>query len=152
MTIGNFLGGRLADRGALRAIFISFGVLVVALLVVALTASTTPGLFVGLFGVGVGAACLSPAIQTRLMDVAGDSQTLAAAVNHSSLNLGNSLGAFLGGIVIAASWGYIAPTWIGLALCFPGILLAVLGGLITHGEAKHRLSAVDEIEITPVGG
>jgi DHA1 family inner membrane transport protein len=152
MTIGNFLGGRLADRGALRAVFISFALLVVALLFLGLTAANVPGLFVGLFGVGVAAASLSPAIQTRLMDVAGDSQTLAAAVNHSSLNLGNSVGAFLGGAVIAAGWGYIAPTWIGLALCLPGILLAVLGGLITHGEATHRHAADAEIEITPVGG
>ncbi len=157
MTIGNFLGGRLADSGALRAVFISFGMLVVALLVLALTASSTPGLFVGLFGVGVAAASLSPAIQTRLMDVAGDSQTLAAAVNHSSLNLGNSLGAVLGGAVIAAGWGYIAPTWIGLALCFPGILLAILGGLITRAApAPTAVSAggsgQDEIELTPTGG
>ncbi len=43
--------------------------------------------------------------QAALMDVGGDSQTLAAAANHSALNLGNSLGAVLGGTVIAASFG-----------------------------------------------
>ena len=87
------------------------------------------------------------------MEVAGESQTIAAAVNHSSLNLGNSFGAFLGGLVIAAGWGYLAPTWIGLALCAPGILLALLGGLVTRGEAKKRAHTAsdDEIEISPVG-
>jgi DHA1 family inner membrane transport protein len=165
MTIGNFLGGRLADRGALRAVFISFGLLVCALVLLGLTASTIPGLFVGLFSVGVAAAILSPAIQTRLMDVAGESQTLAAAVNHSSLNLGNSFGAFLGGLVIAAGWGYIAPTWIGLALCIPGILLALLGARFAQAEAISGLRAApaptavsavgsgeDEIAISPTGG
>jgi DHA1 family inner membrane transport protein len=142
MTIGNLLGGRLADAGALRAVFLNFGALAVALLLLALTASTTWGLLVGLFAVGAAASALSPAIQTRLMDVAGESQTLAAAANHSALNLGNSLGAFLGGAVIAAGWGYLSPTWLGLALCVPGVLLAVLGGLVTHGEAKRRRSAV----------
>lgn len=132
MTVGNLIGGRLADRGALRAVVILFGVLMAALLFLALTASSVPGLFAGLFAVGLASAAISPAIQTRLMDVAGDSQTLAAAANHSALNIGNSLGAFLGGAVIAAGWGYVAPTWLGLALCVPGVLLAVLGGLITR--------------------
>ena len=138
MTVGNFLGGRLADSGALRAVFILFGVLAASLLGLALTAPTVPGLFAGLFAVGLAASAISPAIQTRLMDVAGDSQTLAAAVNHSALNIGNSLGAFLGGAVIAAGWGYLAPTWVGLALCVPGVLAAVAGGLVTRGEARRR--------------
>jgi DHA1 family inner membrane transport protein len=141
MTVGNFLGGRLADRGALRAVFLCFGMLVVALLGLALTAPTIPGLFAGVFAVGLASSAISPAIQTRLMDVAGESQTLAAAVNHSALNLGNSLGAFVGGAVISAGWGYLAPTWVGLALCAPGILFAVLGGLVTRREANKRRPA-----------
>ena len=72
------------------------------------------------------------------MDVAGDSQTLAAAVNHSSLNLGNSLGAFLGGVVIAAGWGYVAPTWVGLALCLPGVAFALSGAALTWSERTSR--------------
>lgn len=136
MTIGNLLGGRLADAGALRAVFLTFAAMAAALLLLALTASTPGGLLIGLFAVGLAASALSPAIQTRLMDVAGDSQTLAAAANHSALNLGNSLGAFVGGAVIAAGWGYLAPTWLGLALCVPGVLLAVAGGLITRAEVR----------------
>jgi MFS transporter, DHA1 family, inner membrane transport protein len=151
MTVGNLVGGRLADRGALRAVFLSFGIFVIALLGLALTAPTIPGLFVGMFAVGFASAALSPAIQTRLMDVAGDSQTLAAAANHSALNIGNSLGAILGGAVIAAGFGYLAPTWVGLALCLPGILLAVFGGLLTHGEAKRRRSADDDELVAPAG-
>jgi DHA1 family inner membrane transport protein len=58
------------------------------------------------------------------MDVAGDSQTMAAAANHSSLNLGNSLGAFLGGVTIAAGFGYLAVAWTGLILCILGVLVA----------------------------
>jgi len=149
MTVGNVIGGRLADRGALRAVLLCFGMLVVALLGLALTASTIPGLFAGLVAVGLASSAISPAIQTRLMDVAGDSQTLAAAVNHSALNLGNSLGAFVGGAVIAAGWGYLAPTWAGLALCAPGILFAVLGGLASRGGSRRRRGS-DEL-VTPVG-
>ncbi|SEI83870.1 MFS transporter [Demequina mangrovi] len=132
MTAGNVVGGRMADAGAMPAVFRLFGAFAGALLLLALTASTVPGLLAGLFLVGATAAAISPAIQTRLMDVAGDSQTIAAAVNHSALNLGNSLGAFLGGAVIAAGWGYLAPTWVGLALCVPGVLAAVAGWAVTR--------------------
>ncbi|WP_430866719.1 MFS transporter [Demequina aurantiaca] len=132
MTSGNLVGGRLADSGAMRAVFILFGAFAIAMVLLIVLVHGVTGLLIGLFLVGAAAAALSPAIQTRLMDVAGESQTIAAAVNHSSLNLGNSLGAFLGGVVIAAGWGYLAPTWIGLALILPGAACALAGWAITR--------------------
>ncbi|NTV40598.1 MAG: MFS transporter [Demequinaceae bacterium] len=136
-TIGNVIGGRLADHGALRAVLWLFGALTVALLAVIVLSHTLPGLLVGLFLVGLAVSAISPAIQTRLMDVAGDAQTMAAAVNHASLNMGNSLGAFLGGAVIAAGWGYLAPTWVGLALVVPGVVFALAGWLVTRGHERQ---------------
>jgi DHA1 family inner membrane transport protein len=159
MTVGNFIGGRLADRGAMRAVFILFGVMAVSLTFLALTAWSVPGLFIGLFFVGAAASAISPAIQTRLMDVAGESQTIAAAVNHSALNLGNSLGAYLGGVVIAAGLGYVAPIWLGLLLCIPGVIFAVLGALVTRGArtpledgaVSGRVGSADPTAVTAVG-
>lgn len=147
MTAGNFIGGRLADKGATRAVLLLFGGFAVAMLVLILSVETVPGLLVGVFLVGGGAAALSPAIQTRLMDVAGDSQTIAAAVNHSSLNLGNSLGAFVGGVVIAAGWGYVAPAWLGLALCVPGVLCALAGWAITRDRASTPARGDDDVSV-----
>lgn len=138
MTIGNLVGGRLADGGALRAIFLLFAVLVASLLGLALAAGSPVGLFAGLFAVGFACAAISPGIQTRLMDVAGDSQTLAAAANHAALNIGNAIGAALGGLVIAAGWGFVAPTWVGLALCAPGIAFALLGAAATRELPLRR--------------
>ena len=126
MTIGNFVGGRAADHNVMATLFICFGVFALSLTGLALTAQTPVGLFVFLFLVGAAASALSPAIQTRLMDVAGDGQSLAAAINHSSLNIGNSLGAYLGGLTIAAGLGYLSPTWVGLLLCVPGVALALV--------------------------
>jgi len=136
MTTGNVIGGRLADRGAMKAIFQMFAAFAVSLVLLGIFARSAIGLLVGVLLVGMSAAALSPAIQTRLMDVAGDSQTMAAAVNHSSLNLGNSLGAFLGGAAIAAGLGYLAPTWIGLALIVPGVLFALAGWAVTRRQAR----------------
>lgn len=140
MTLGNFVGGRAADHHVMGTLFACFGVFVVALAGLALTAQWPGGLFVFVFLVGAAASALSPAIQTRLMDVAGDGQSLAAAINHASLNLGNSLGALLGGAAIAAGLGYLAPTWIGLVLAGLGIVFALLASLLQrrsdrlHGE------------------
>ena len=126
MTIGNFVGGRAADHNVMATLFICFGVFALSLTGLALTAQTPVGLYVFLFLVGAAASALSPAIQTRLMHVAGDGQSLAAAINHSSLNIGNSLGAYLGGLTIAAGLGYLSPTWVGLLLCVPGVALALV--------------------------
>lgn len=130
MTIGNLLGGRLADHHVMRTLFACFVIFIVSLVGFALSAESLPGLLVFAFLVSASASALSPAIQTRLMDVAGDSQTMAAAVNHSSLNLGNSLGALLGGVVIAAGFGYLSATWIGVALAILGLLIAVGSALL----------------------
>jgi DHA1 family inner membrane transport protein len=138
-TLGILGGGRLADHGAVRAIFWLFAAFAVSLLILALSAGSLAGLLIGVFLVGASAQAIAPAIQTRLMDVAGDSQTLAAAVNHSALNIGNSLGALLGGMVIAAGFGYIAPTWLGLILVVPGVIFAVAGWWVTrHGEPREN--------------
>jgi DHA1 family inner membrane transport protein len=154
MTLGNFIGGRLADRGVVRGIFVCFGAFALSLLLLALSATNVVGLFAGLRLVGASAAALSPVIQTRLMDVAGDSQTLAAAVNHSALNIGNSLGAYLGGVVIAAGLGFIAPTWVGLALCVPGVAFAIAGALVSKYALTETgsLKRPPETGVTPVGG
>ena len=63
------------------------------------------------------------------MDVAGDAQTLAAALNHSSFNAANALGAWLGGLVLAAGYGRAAPTWVAVALSVAGIVLVAVAAL-----------------------
>jgi len=137
MTLGNFVGGHVADINLVRGLFVFFAVFGVALGGLALFAQNIVGLFGFLFLIGAAASALSPAIQTRLMDVAGDSQTLAAAVNHASLNLGNSLGAALGGVVVAAGLGYLAVTWVGLVLAALGVIIAVISVTVER-RALHR--------------
>jgi len=147
MTAGNLVGGRLADRDVMRTVFAGFGALILSLIAFALTSTTPVGLFLSALAVGFTSSAVSPAIQTRLMDVAGDSQTLAAAINHSSLNIGNSLGAFLGGLVIAAGFGYLAPTWVGLGLAAVGVAVAVVSVLLERrtGAIAHRPTADEEV-------
>jgi len=147
MTVGNLVGGRAADRNVMGALFVSFGAFALAMIGLALTAQWPIGLFLFVFLVGLGASALSPAIQTRLMDVAGNGQSLAAAINHASLNIGNTLGALLGGAAIAAGFGYLAPTWIGLALCLIGFGFSVLALIVERqrrGLQPSRQIRLDE--------
>jgi DHA1 family inner membrane transport protein len=124
MTIGNLVGGRLADWSVRRSMYLFFATLAGSLVLTALTAWHPLGLGAGVFLVGASAAALSPTIQARLMDIARDSQSIAAALNHSALNIGNSLGAIVGGMVIAAGLGYVAPVWVGLLFTVAGSALA----------------------------
>ncbi|BDZ44280.1 MFS transporter [Naasia aerilata] len=135
MTVGNFAGGWFVDRGVKRALLVAFGGTIVALAVLLFTVSTAAGLFACCFLLGAAIGGGSIAIQVRLLDVAGDSQTIAAAVNHSALNIGNTLGAALGGAVVAAGLGYVAPVGVGLALSVVGVLLAIVSFTV---EARQR--------------
>ncbi|MEV7694220.1 MFS transporter [Microbacterium sp. NPDC089189] len=134
MTIGNLLGGRLSDIDLRSTLLWGLLALSATLVVLALTASSIWMLGVLVLVVGILSAGLSPAIQTRLMDVSGDNQSIAAALNHSALNMGNSLGAFLGGLVITAGWGFTAPAWVGALLTLGGLVVA----LVAYAVQRRR--------------
>ncbi|MDB5740606.1 MAG: transporter, partial [Alphaproteobacteria bacterium] len=72
------------------------------------------------FAIGLGGA-LGPVLQTRLMDVAGEAQTLAAALNHSAFNVANALGPLLAGAAIAAGYGVESSGLVGAALALAGL-------------------------------
>lgn len=120
MNVGNILGSRMADYSLKGTIGGMLAINVVMMSVFSLTAHNPVMLCICVFLTGCGfAAC--PAVQTRLMDVAADAQTLAAATNHSAFNIANALGAWLGGLVIAAGYGYGATGYVGAVLSALGL-------------------------------
>lgn len=123
MVVGNLIGGRLADISVVRALYLALGSLAVLLAAFSLGSHSPWTALPLLFGVGVAGSAVGPALQTRLMDVAHDAQALAAALNHSALNVGNATGAWVGGLVIAAGFGYTAPAAAGAALAVGGLLV-----------------------------
>ncbi|MCP1502253.1 DHA1 family inner membrane transport protein [Curtobacterium herbarum] len=141
MVVGGLLGGFLADRSVKATIFVGLFALVGALLVTVLTAQWVAGLFIGAFLLGATSSAIPPAVQSRLMDVAGDARTIAAALNHSAFNLGNSLGAALGGAVIAAGFGFVAPGWLGIGLAMLGVVVAVISYAVEN-RTNRRAAAV----------
>nr|WP_167150436.1 MFS transporter [Lysinibacter cavernae] len=130
MTFGTMLGGRFADLSVSRTMIVSFVLVIASLIGLAFLVQSLPGLLIGVFAVGITTQALGPTIQTRLMDVAKDSQSIAAALNHSAFNIGNAAGAYLGGVVIAAGYGFISPIWVGVVLAIGGLFFATVSVLL----------------------
>ncbi len=120
MNVGNIVGSRLADRSLIGTIGGTMIFNVVVMTTFGLTAQYPIMLCLCVFLIGCGFAA-GPALQTRLMDVAADAQTLAAASNHSAFNIANALGAALGGIVITWGWGFAATGYVGAVLSLFGL-------------------------------
>jgi MFS transporter, DHA1 family, inner membrane transport protein len=132
MVAGTYIAGPLADWSVFRSLLGSS--LAMALLLLGYAALAPAGWWalVPAFLVAVSSSVLVVNLQLRLMSVAGDAQTLGAAMNHSSLNIGNALGAWLGGLVIAAGWGYRAPSLVGVVLALAGL------GVLALSAGVHR--------------
>ncbi|MDQ4212302.1 MFS transporter [Microbacterium capsulatum] len=137
MTIGNLVGGHLGDRDLRRTLLVGLALMAVVLALLAILSFSIWLLLALAFTMATLSSVIVPAIQTRLMDVAGDNQSIAAALNHSALNIGNSLGAFLGGLVITAGWGFAAPSWVGAALAVAGLVIAIVSFRVERRAADR---------------
>lgn len=131
-VLSNLVGPRLADRALMKTMG---GILVYAIVVLLGFSAFVQDLPVALAGVFLlgGMGAMAPVVQVRLMDVAGDAQTMAAALNHSAFNFANALGAWLGGVAIAAGLGWASLGWVGALLSVGGLL--VLGASIARQRA-----------------
>uniref|UniRef100_A0AAU3GXX7 MFS transporter n=1 Tax=Streptomyces sp. NBC_01401 TaxID=2903854 RepID=A0AAU3GXX7_9ACTN len=130
MVGGNLLGGKFADRHLMPMLYVSLGALAVVLALFTLTAHNKVSAAVTIVLIGALGFATVPPLQKRVLDQAAGAPTLASAVNIGAFNLGNALSAWLGGIVIAAGFGYTAPNWVGAALAASALLLAVLSGAL----------------------
>jgi MFS transporter, DHA1 family, inner membrane transport protein len=144
MVMGNLVGGRLADRSVVRALYLSMGALGVMLAIFVFASHNTFTALIVLFGIGATGSAVAPALQTRLMDVAFDAQTLAAALNHSALNIGNATGAWVGGLVIAAGYGYTAPAAAGAVLAAGGLVVLTTSVLLQRRGRRRPKGAAPE--------
>ncbi len=135
MVVGTPLAGRLADWSVFRSMLA--GSAAMGLTLVAFTVTSQwflPGLLTA-FMISTMSSVLVVGLQMRLMQVAGDAQTIGAAMNHASLNIANALGAWLGGIVVAAGFGYTSTAWVGAGLSLAGLVVLLASATL------HRRTA-----------
>ncbi|MBE7219943.1 MAG: MFS transporter, partial [Caulobacteraceae bacterium] len=143
MIAGNLVGPRFADRALLPTIGAVLAWNVVVLAAFALLAGHAAAAVALVFLIGTGFAVV-PALQTRLMDVGRDAQTLAAALNHSAFNIANALGAWLGGMVVSAGYGWAATGWVGAALGTGGLIVFALSMALGRTAPAHAGALASE--------
>lgn len=147
MIVGNLVGGRLADRSVPRALI---GTLVVLALVLgamtfALHSKIAAVLLVGLFGAAA-FATVSPLQMRVLQKAAGAGESLASSFNIAAFNLGNAIGAWLGGVVLVYGPGLSALTWVAALVTLLGLALVLwslsLDRVPSAGVRSHRANPV----------
>lgn len=126
LVVGNWIGGRLADRSIDGTLLGFIGALLVVLTLFALLAASPVATIVlltlmGGFGFGT-----VPALQSRVMRYADHAPTLASGANIAAFNLGNALGAWAGGVTIAAGLGYTSPIWVGAIITAAALVVMVV--------------------------
>lgn len=130
-TIGNSLGGRLADWSLDGATKIFLAALALIMVVLPLMLTSHIGAAIGLLVWGAATFAIVPPVQMRVMEAASEAPGLASSFNIGAFNLGNALGAAVGGGVISLDLGYAAVPVVGGSLAAAGLLLVWLGSLIS---------------------
>jgi len=136
---GNWVGGRLADRSIDGTLLWLLGALAVVLVGFALVAGIPVGAVIALVLMGAFGFATVPALQLRVLSYASHAPTLASGGNIAAFNLGNALGAWLGGLTIAAGLGYTSPLWVGAAMTVGALVVIAIAA-----AASRRRSSRDE--------
>ena len=140
--LGNMAGGWLVDRMQFRAAGVTLAWSIVVLLLFPLAAHSAWAMVPAIIAIGTMGA-LATILQTRLMDAAGEAQTLAAASNHAAFNTANALGPWLGGMAIGAGHGYASTGYVGAATAAAGLLLWVVAVMLARRQEAPGTPVVD---------
>jgi len=139
-TIGNSVGGRLADWSLDGATKLILALLAIVMVLLPLLLKTHVGAAIGLLVWGAVAFGIVPPVQMRVMQAASQAPGLASSVNVGAFNLGNAIGAVLGGVVIDQGFGYAAVPFVGAALAAGGLGLVWLGNAGRRPVSVHSSS------------
>lgn len=138
LTLGNLVGGRLADTRLAATIVGGFAGLVAVLVLFAFTShSAWPALLtLPLWGALV-FALVSP-LQIWVVEAASDAPNLASTLNQGAFNLGNAAGAALGGAALTLGFGYASLPWIGAAVAALALALTLSDRVGAADEGAER--------------
>ncbi|KQQ67012.1 MFS transporter [Microbacterium sp. Leaf320] len=145
LVAGNWIGGRLADRSIDRTLLIFIAALAVVLILFGFFAWSQPVtiailVLMGAFGFGT-----VPGLQSRIMHYAGGAPTLASGANIGAFNVGNALGAWAGGLGIAAGLGYTSPIWIGAAITASALIVMAIAMVTARRPAPAATGTLQTV-------
>lgn len=122
LTVGNWLGGRYADRSVDRTLIVTLAGLTLLLIAFAVFMPHETPAAILIFLWGVASFALVPPLQVRVMAAAAEAPNLASAMNIGAFNLGNAIGAALGGSVISGGFGYPMVSIAGAVMAALGLI------------------------------
>lgn len=122
-TIGNGVGGRLADRSVDRALMTMLAIMALTLLAFTVLVQWPMTAAITILIWGIASFAIVPPLQMRVMDAASDAPNLASAMNIGAFNLGNAIGAALGGGVIGAGLGLPVVSLAGAAMAAAALIM-----------------------------
>jgi MFS transporter, DHA1 family, inner membrane transport protein len=128
MTVGNLVGARLADRWLMPTLYGALIAEIVIATAFIFTAHNQVTAAITIFLFPAATLMTVPALQTRIIQLADGAPNLASASIQAAFNVANSLGAWLGGLTIAAGFGYGSPNVVAAGLALLGLGLAVASG------------------------
>jgi DHA1 family inner membrane transport protein len=150
LFLGNTLGGRAADRNVDRTLLVVLAALLVVLVVFALTADNQPMTIASMVLLGGFGFATVPGLQMRVMNSANGAPTLASGANIGAFNVGNALGAWMGGVTITAGLGYTSPIWAGAAMTLLG--LGVMALAAANAKRKGGTTGAGGSDVGTVDG
>lgn len=128
-TVGNYLGGKLSANGIERTLVIFFTLLILSMLVLPLVSNNLYLTVITLFIWSLASFALVPPLQIKTMQITHDAPSLVSSVNIGAFNLGNAIGAVIGGI--ALKYGYnIVP--------LSAALVGIIGLLLVFSQFKIK--------------
>ncbi|WP_326732458.1 MFS transporter [Streptomyces phaeochromogenes] len=136
LVVGNLVGGRAADHDRDRALVLALLGLAITLAVFGLLAANATASVVLVFLMGLFGFASVPGMITRVTDFAHGA-ALAASANVSASNIGNALGAWLGGLAITAGLGYTAPLYVGAGIVLISVIVMAVAARRAKSPAQH---------------
>lgn len=149
MTLGNFLGGRLADKALMPGVYAALIGIAAVLGLFTITSGDKVTAAVTVFLIGTVGFMVAPIMQSLVMNKAGGAASLVSAAVQSAFNIANSIGAYAGGMVIAHGLGLLSPNLVGSLLAVVGLVLAVVSGTVDRSAQRKAAVADDTADDEP---
>ncbi|YCH29705.1 MFS transporter [Erwinia sp. PK3-005] len=135
--VGNIYGGKAADKSLNKSLGTILLTLTLVMAAFALFAQSQIMTVILLLLMGTVGLATAPGLQLRMMKYASDAPTVASGTNIAAFNIGNALGAFLGGMALENGYGFVSPLWVGSALSLIAVVIVILGSLNTGMKTSH---------------
>jgi len=137
--VGNIYGGKAADKSLNKSLGTILLLLTIVMVAFALLAQSQIMTVILLLLMGTVGLATAPGLQLRMMKYASDAPTVASGTNIAAFNIGNALGAYLGGIALDKGYGFVSPLWVGAALSLVALTVVIFGSINSNELKTSRI-------------